>query len=149
MYFRGDAESAERAVAQWCRDQGIQHALAGFSAAWRLAPEVRYSVGAVYVDHHGFDPEVFGKLSAYQGAKRVETGANLLLWRPFDRSVFADTQPSGPETVTVTSALQVYLDLTRQAGRGEEAAAAIYAKHLEPELTSAAEQVEETRDAEL
>lgn len=58
MYFRGNAEAAEQAVASWCRDNNLQYALAGFSAAWRLAPEVRYSVAAVYVESSGFDRKV-------------------------------------------------------------------------------------------
>jgi len=143
MYFRGDAEAAEEAVGQWCRDHGVQWALAGFSAAWRTAPEVRYSVAAVYVDDRGFDRELFDKLNSYQGGKRAETGANLLLWRPFDRSVFADSESTGPAEPPMTSALQTYLDLKRLAGRGEEAAAAIYEKHLGPPLHEAAQRVRE------
>ncbi len=38
MYFLGDTEAAEEAVASWCRASGLVFALAGFSAAWRLAP---------------------------------------------------------------------------------------------------------------
>ena len=82
MYFRGNVEAAEQAVASWCRDNKLQYALAGFSAAWRIAPEVRYSVGAVYVESNGFDRNMLERLGAYQGGKPVDTGANLLLWRP-------------------------------------------------------------------
>ena len=53
MYFRGDAEAAEEAVGKWCQNNNIRYALAGFSAAWRIAPEVRHNVAAVYVHSRG------------------------------------------------------------------------------------------------
>jgi hypothetical protein len=148
MYFRGNAEAAEEAVANWCRDNRIEHALAGFSAAWRLAPEVRYNVAAVYVGSHGFDREMLDRLGSYQGGKPVETGANLLLWRPYDRSALA----GGAKNDTgepVTSAIQTYLDLKRMAGRGEEAAAAVYERQLVRGLREAAERVKEMQHADL
>ena len=149
MYFRGDAEAAEQAVAEWCQDNDMQFALAGFSAAWRIAPEVRYSVAAVYVDGRAFDREMLDTLKSYKGGKRVDTGANLLLWRPFDPSVFADSEPRGRAKARVTSAVQTFLDLKQLAGRGEEAAAAIYEKHLGHELQQAAEQVRGLRHDEV
>ena len=149
MYFRGDAEAAEEAVGQWCRDSDIRYALAGFSAAWRIAPEVRHNVAAVYVHNRGFDREVFDKLSSFKGGKRVETGANLLLWRPFDRSVFADSEPPSQVEKPRTSALQTFLDVKRLAGRGEEAAVAIYEKHLGRQLQEAAQRVKELQHEEL
>ena len=149
MYFRGDAEAAERAVGNWCRDNDVHYALAGFSAAWRLAPEVRYNVGAVYVDSRGYDREVFSKLSSYQGGKRVETGANLLLWRPFDPSALVGSRPESPSEAPVTSAIQTFLDLKRMAGRGEEAAAAVYERRLASQLQEAAQRGEEMRHAGL
>lgn len=39
LYFRGDAAAAEEAAGRWCKARGLQFALAGFSAAWRLAPK--------------------------------------------------------------------------------------------------------------
>ena len=47
MYFLGEAATAEDAVARWCQAHDLNYALGGHSAAWRLAPEVRYSVAAV------------------------------------------------------------------------------------------------------
>jgi hypothetical protein len=149
MYLRGDVEAAERAVGEWCRENGVQYALASFSAAWRTAPEVRYNVAAVYVHVRVFDREVFDDLRSSTGAKRVETGANLQLWRPYDRSVFADSEPASPGEQPLTSALQTYLDLKQSAGRGEEAAAAIYEKHLGAQLEEAAQRVKESEHEEL
>ena len=92
MYFLGETGTAEDAVARWCRAHDLHYALGGHSAAWRLAPEVRYSVAAVYVEERGFSPDVLDKLSKYKGGKRVDSGANLLLWRPFDQSVLAGSR---------------------------------------------------------
>ena len=149
MYFLGDAEAAEEAVASWCQANDLRYALAGFSAAWRLAPEVRYAVAAVYVDDRGFDREILGTLSRYKGGKRVETGANLLVWRPFDRSVLAGSRSEKPTTPPVTSAIQTYLDLKKLGGRGEEAAAAVYERLLVGPLRDAAKRNEGMRHGEL
>jgi hypothetical protein len=137
LYFRRDASAAEDSVSQWCRANSLQYALAGFSAAWRLAPEVRYSVAAVYVDDAGFDPKLVDQLTAEHGGKPVDTGPNLLLWRPFDQSVFVEAVKAGEPEQPVTSALQTYLDLNYQGGRGEDAASAIFEKHLGRELKTA------------
>ncbi len=102
--------------------------------------EVRYTVAAIYVEDRGFDPDVFGRLGKYKGGKRVETGANLLLWRPFDPSVLAGSHGKDASALPVTSAIQTYLDLKRLAGRGEEAAAALYERLLVGPLRAAADQ---------
>ena len=130
LYFRGEAAVAEEAAGRWCKARGLQYALAGFSAAWRLAPEVRYSVGSVYVADAGFDPKLLTELGEKYGGKRVDSGPNLYLWRPFDLSVFADSDGARRAEAPVTSALQSYLDLNRTPGRGEDAANAIFEKHL-------------------
>ncbi len=149
MFFRGNTEDAEQAVAQWCQDSDIAFALGGLSAAWRLAPEVRYNVATVYVESHGFDREMFSKLESYQGGKPVETGANLLLWCPYDRSVLVGTHREGKEDLPATSAIQTYLDLKRLGGRGEEAATAMYGRLIAQPLKEAAQQIEEMRHADL
>lgn len=143
LYFRGDAGSAEQTVSRWCRDNSLQFALAGFSAAWRIAPEVRYPVAAVYLEDRGFDPRLLNQLAVEHGGKRVDTGPNIFLWRPFDRSVFAGSVESGQPAQPVTSALQTYLDLKRASGRGEEAANAVFEKHLGQEMRAAAKREEE------
>ena len=143
LYFRGDAAAAEEAVSRWGRDNALQYAFAGFSAAWRLAPEVRYPVAAVYVEDSGFDRWLLDKLAVEYGGKRVDSGPNLYLWRPFDRSVFAGRVDAGEPVQPVTSALQTYLDLKRAAGRGEEAASAIYEKYLSRDLDAAVKREQE------
>ncbi len=144
LYFRGDA--AEQTLSRWCQDNALQHALAGFSAAWRLAPEVRYTVGAVYVENRGFDQVLLEQLSAEYGGKRVATGPNVYLWRPFDRSVFVSSERTDSTEPPVTSGLQTYLDLKRAAGRGEDAANAVFEKLLSRDLHAAVKREEERRD---
>lgn len=156
LYFRGDADAAERTVSRWCRDHALDHALGGFSAAWRLAAEVRYSVGAVYIEDRGFDRKLLDQLGVEYSGKRVDSGANLLLWRPFDRSVFAGRVPAtladsdssretdgDQPTPWVTSPLQTWLDLRRSGGRGEDAAKAIFEKHLGHDFQAVVEREEE------
>jgi hypothetical protein len=147
LYFRGDPTTAEREVHRWCRDHSLQHAVAGFSAAWRLAPEVRYSTATVYVEERGLTGPLLDQLCAKLGAKQVSTGANLLLWRPFDHSVFSGGAPVGRSDEPVTSPLQTYLDAQWTPGRGEEAAVAIFQKHFRHDFDLVADREEEKRRA--
>jgi hypothetical protein len=149
LYVRGDAAAAEQSISRWCRDNSLRFALAGFSAAWRLAPEVRYNVAAVYLDDSGFDQELLKHLAENYGGKRVDTGANIYLWRPFDRSVFAGSAKVGEPEESVTSALQTYLDLKRAAGRGEDAANAVFEKYLSRDMHAAAEREEERKRGDV
>jgi hypothetical protein len=142
LYVRGDAAAAEQTVARWCTDNALRYALAGFSAGWRLAPEVRYNVAAAYLDERGFDQELLAQLAARYGGKRVDSGPNLYLWRPFDRSVFAGSVTAGQPEQPVTSPLQTYLDLKRAAGRGEDAAKAVFEKYLSRDFYAAAKRQE-------
>jgi hypothetical protein len=149
LYVRRDAAAAEKAVSQWCRDNALQYALAGFSAAWRLAPEVRYHVAAVYLEDHGFDQELLKQLAEHYGGRRVDTGPNIYLWRPFDWTVFAGSAKAGQLEDPVTSAMQTYLDLKRAAGRGEDAANAVFEKHLSHDLRAAAEREEHRKRGDV
>jgi hypothetical protein len=146
LYVRGDLEAAEAKITEWCGVCQLQSALAGFSAAWRLAPEVRHSVAAVYVEERGFLPTLLSRLSDEFGAQRVDSGANLLLWRPFDPSVLASLEEVRNSALPATSPLQTYLDLKQLAGRGPEAADALFQKHLQPEFREAASQGKKLKD---
>jgi hypothetical protein len=143
MYFRGDPNTAEQSATRWCEGLGLRYALASYSAAWRLAPEVRYSVASVYVEDRGFERPALDMLAADHGAKRVETGPNLFLWRTFDSSVFASSERLADDAAITTSPLQTYLDLKRTPGRGEGAAGAVYEKCLLHGLQAAADRAKE------
>lgn len=133
FYVRGDLEKTEGMIANWCEKSNIQYALARFSAAWRYAPEVRYSVATVYLSTEAFGIDRLASLEAKCGTKDVDSGANLVLFAPFDKSVFAGRIATPEQT---TSPLQTYLDLQTMAGRGVEAAKAVYDKHLRESLES-------------
>lgn len=134
FYLRGDTSEVEGRIADWCDRRDIEYALARFSAGWRLAPEVRYSVASVYVDENAFLPDRFESLRIDCGAREVESGANLVLLTPFDQSVFVGRVESPEPT---TSALQTYLDLQSVTGRSVEAAEAVFEKHLRGLLDTA------------
>jgi hypothetical protein len=134
FYLRGDTEEVESRMSDWCEKTNIKYALARFSAAWRYAPEVRYSVASLYVGSEALGPRRLESLRVDCGAKEVESGANLVLLSPFDKSVFVRRTPAPEQT---TSPLQTYLDLQSMAGRGSEAAEAVFEKHLRRALESA------------
>jgi len=136
FYVRGEVSEIEANVAQWCEDSHIDYALARFSAAWQLQPEVRYSVASIYVDPAVLQAERLASFQETTTARDVESGANLVLLTPYDRGVFSRriTQP-----VATTSPLQTYLDLATLKGRGREAADVIYAKYLHEQLEGSPE----------
>ena len=133
FYMRGDTEEVEGRLADWCEKSNIEYALARFSAAWRHASEVRYSVASMYVGSKALSARWLESLRVDCGAKEVESGANLVLLTPY-KSVFV-RRPSAPEQTT--SPLQTYLDLQSMAGRGSEAAEAVFDKYLRKALESA------------
>jgi len=127
FYVRGETEAIESKVVKWCEEAHHKYALARFSAAWRHAPEVRYSTASLYVAADAFRLEELESLRAATGAREVESGANLILLTPFDDSVFVRASSTPEQT---TSPLQTYLDLKLMTGRGTEAAEAVFEKHL-------------------
>ena len=64
------------------------------------------------------------------GAKRVDSGANLVLAVPEDPFVFYQSRTI--DDIAVVSPLQLYLDLRKQPGRGEEAAQEILKREIMP-----------------
>jgi hypothetical protein len=149
LYFRGGTREAESSLDKWCRQNGMKGALGGFAAAWQLAAEVRYNVANFYVEERGFEPKTFEMLTEIFGAKVVESGANGQLWRGYDESIFVNSKLSiGSERpdILATSALQTYLDLKHLGGRGEDAANAIFEKHLGSGFQAAIERQRELQD---
>ena len=128
FFVRGEVEAIEKKIAKWCRSNNHQYALARMSAAWRQSPEVRYNVANFYVRSSAITERALISLKEECGARPVETGHNLVFLSPYDSSVFAD-QFGVPQQ---TSPLQTWLDLKQMTGRGEEAADAVFEKHLAP-----------------
>lgn len=93
---------------------GIPYALAGFSAAARFAPSVRYQRAMAYVSRD--TEEIVRKLSL----KEVSSGANVTLLTPYDAGVLYGARVI--DGIRVTAPVQTYFDLLGSKGRGEEAA---------------------------
>jgi hypothetical protein len=140
FYMRGELEQVEQQIAQWCSKSTSQFALSRFSAAWRLAPEARYTVASLMVPTIAILAEPFNDLITNYGARKVDSGANLVLQVSDDESYFNNRLG---ETLPTTSPLQTYLDLRVMDGRGEDAAMAIYEKCMKQQFTEATEQMAE------
>lgn len=140
FYMRGELQQVEQQVANWCLKSTSQFALSRFSAAWRLAPEVRYNVASFMVPTIAILAEPLVDFLTNYGARKVDSGANLTLQISDDESYFSNRLG---ETIQTTSPLQTYLDLRAMDGRGEEAAVAIYEKYLKQQFTEATERMAE------
>lgn len=135
LYGRGSLESLEARFAAWCRRQGLVATLAGLSAAWRLAPHVRFSVATAYLDSVEKFRAILPALAAEEDIRPTDHGANLVVWTPYDESAFSDRQFMDSPELSVTSPLQTYLDCIRLKSRGAEAAQEIYDRYLRPQLS--------------
>ncbi len=144
FYMRGELEQVEQQVANWCSKSAAPFALSRFSAAWRLAPEVRYNAASFMVPPAAILPQPSIDLTTNYGARKVDSGANLILQIADDESYFSNRQF---ETIQATSPLQTYLDLRAMDGRGEEAANAVYEKYLKQPFAEATERMAEHHEA--
>jgi hypothetical protein len=114
----------EAELAEASRKIGAKLAFSGFSGAVRFAPAVRYQRITAYVLDN------VAALVDRLGLKPVSTGANVTLWEPYDEGVLYGTREI--EGAPVVSPVQLYLDLARTKGRGEEAATAILEGVIKP-----------------
>lgn len=129
LYVMDDLLTAERVIADRCAAGGVKFALAGFSAAWLLAPMVRIQRTTLRIEG-SIDQAETRDLVAAIGAKHVDSGANLSLWFTDDPSIFHAGRMI--EGKPVTSPIQTYLDCAGKAGRGEEAAQAVFEQLIQP-----------------
>jgi hypothetical protein len=136
LYVAGDPPQAEAAIAQWCLSHGIRYALTQFSGVWRAAPAVRYQRSTVCVEP--VEEEAWRNLAQFNHARRVESGANVVLWQTYDPAVFLGERLLGDPPLNTVSALQLYLDLKQLQGRGDEAARAVYDAEIAPVFAAAA-----------
>lgn len=104
----------ENDLAELCVQNKIEYALTGFSAANRLAPMTRNQRAMIYV---GGD---LSHIADQAGLKPVTSGANVTLVSPYDDGVFWKSEEV--LGIRVATPIQVYLDLQKNRGRGEEAA---------------------------
>lgn len=121
--FTSGAELEEQ-VADAAEKCGLRIAFTGFSAAVRYAPAVRYQRSMVFCN--GVASCIAQKLDL----KQVPSGANLVIITPYDDGVFYASEER--DGVPVVSPVQAYIDLMKQAARGEEAAEAILQEVIRP-----------------
>ncbi len=92
-------------------------ALTGYAGANFIFPYVRSHTVSLYVDDVEFwIPRL--------GLKRVESGDNVFLVKPYDEGVFYNCQYF--KNVPIVSSIQLYLDLITMGGRGKDGAEALF-----------------------
>jgi len=123
-YSFSSGSELEQQIASAAETCGVRIALTGFSAAVRYAPAVRYQRSMLYCDG---DPTA---IAQEVKLKQVPSGANLTLIQPYDEGIFYGTGRRGG--LPVVSPVQTYLDLMKQAARGEEAAEALMREVIQP-----------------
>lgn len=124
-YGFGSVREMEARIAAAAEEVGARYALAEFSGAERLAPHVRYSRATAYVE-----AETLEEVARRAELRPVETGPNACLFEPYDDGVFFGAEEIGG--VEVAHPVQLYLDLKKAKGRGEEAADFLCHQVLEP-----------------
>ena len=97
-----------------CQQKSIRYGLTGFSGSFRYAPAVRHQRVMAYIQ----DGEEI--LVDRLELKPVDSGANVLLLKPYDEGVFYGLKFL--DNSAVVSPVQIYLDLHSYRGRGKEAA---------------------------
>ena len=123
-YSLAGVGEVESSLGSACQAEGASWALTSFSAAARLAPQVRYQRATAYVA--GVPDEVARRL----GLKEVTSGANVRLLEPADEGVFYGVEEV--DGLPIVSAVQCYLDLRSEPGRGAEAAETLLKEVLSP-----------------
>lgn len=114
FYSMKSYSDIELDIAKVCEEIKIPYALTGFSASARLAPVVRGQRSMIFITR-GME------LVANQiGLKSVDSGANVFLIQPYDEGVLWNSKIMNG--IQIVTPIQVYLDLKKFPGRGEEAA---------------------------
>lgn len=120
-------QELEQQLATLLKSKG-RAAYAVFSAAELEAPNVRQNKTWLYVNDAALDD-----LEVMVNAKRVDSGANLVVLIPEDDGVFYENRFRQGRALGRTHPVQTWLDLKNAGGRGEEAAEAIIEHCLKPE----------------
>ncbi|MGD9488167.1 MAG: type IV toxin-antitoxin system AbiEi family antitoxin [Calditrichaceae bacterium] len=110
----------EEQLKAYCIENNTLWGLTSFSGASRLAPYTRQNRLYAY-----FDGDI-EKLTNSIDLKSVPSGQNVVLIKPYDNGVFYNSTEK--DNIPVVSAIQIYLDLIQNKGRGEEAAEFLYEK---------------------
>jgi hypothetical protein len=113
FYSLSNVLVTEKSIADACQRQNVRYALTLFSGVSRIAPFTRYNQAFAYVD----DPPMIAKRL---DLKRVESGSNVILLKPYDEGVYYGSQVK--DRLVIVSNVQLYVDLYNYKGRGEEQA---------------------------
>lgn len=123
-FYSLEGTKIEEKIASFCKDKGIIYAMALFSGANLVAPFVRYTRSFVYLG------ERIVEVAKQLELKEVASGPNVTLLKPYDKGIFYGIQDVNG--LNVVSDIQLYLDLKKYRGRGEEAAQYILDNRLRP-----------------
>ena len=121
-YSMNGTDDVEKTFLKACQTLNIAYAFTGFSAARRVAPAVRGQRTMAYVS------AISKALLEQAGLKEVSSGANVSLMLPYDEGVYYMAREI--DSLRVVCPIQLYLDLKRYKGRGEEAAEAVWKQEL-------------------
>jgi AraC-like DNA-binding protein len=116
-YSSSTPSEIEKRIANFAGSRGTPYQLTMFSGATRVAAFVRYNFAAFY-----FSGSIL-ELEQELGISPTSSGANVWVFRPFDEGVYYGMQ--NREGMSIASNVQLYLDLFKYKGRGEEQATAI------------------------
>ena len=81
LYVMQKSGEAERTITHWCAEKAVRSALTDLAGAWQLAPSVRYQQSTIYVEPKD-NLDVVNDLIQHLGARRVDSGANVVLVIP-------------------------------------------------------------------
>lgn len=123
-YAEGSLSEIELRLTAVAAKFGVKCALTGFSAATRLSPMVKYNRAMAYCS------KISNDMAREAGLKEVDSGANIMVLKPYDVGVFYACEEI--DGVPVVSTVQAYLDVNRLRSRGEEAGRALLERRIKP-----------------
>jgi hypothetical protein len=126
FYSMDSIQDIETKLVNYCADEGIKYALTEFSGGARYASAVRYQKVTVYVENDCID-----RIANVLSWKEVKTGANIRLYVPYDNGYFYGVR--NVDGAEIVSPVQVFLDLGKLRGRGEEASEAVLKEVIAPQ----------------
>lgn len=121
FYSLDSVAQLEQKISIWSFEHDKSALLGGFSAAARYAPTVRYQKVEAYVEQQALQEFILD-----MNLKPVASGGNVIITIPHDETPYMFYREVNDSLVT--SPVQTVLDLLGNAGRGEEAAAAVILK---------------------
>lgn len=123
FYTMDPLVKAETLITEICDKGNLKAAVTGFSAANRMAPMVKGQKSTIFISQDILE------IARKAGLKRVNSGANISMVKPYDVGVFWNR--TKVQDVQIVTPVQLYLDLQQMRGRGEEAAEFLLAEVIQ------------------